>query len=186
MALKKLNWSFWRGEPYQRWRAIVPGLRSVAARLKGFRSRLPRMDDWQADYRFEELIGWLRPTLVKKRGGESYNRRNFGGIELQALLPEHVKITIRTKGISSAKQFTLRLLEELAMKAFASIVIEHVIPGACGRCGVKLEFTATGRPSRRRFCKGCAFKEWNGRQTESQRRKRWREAKAQQREETNN
>src|SRR5262245_1365844 len=77
--------ALWGGEPRRRFAAIIFGLRSLAARLKDFRSQSPRMDAREADDMFRRFLGRLRAQVVTKasrgRGDAPLNADRFGGLE---------------------------------------------------------------------------------------------------------
>jgi hypothetical protein len=165
----------------------VQALRSIAFRLKGFKSRSPRLEDWTADRLFNVYLGQLQLAPRRKRSKrgtlpEPLDKKNYAGLQIGPVLPtrESMAGTIAEEKLDEQQVQGLIDLQKFWIDVFGSLILPDIAP-VCGACGKPLDPTPTGRRSRAKFCKACAFNEWEKTQSVKKKRKRWREAKAQQR-----
>lgn len=180
----------WTDAHVEFFRANLLALRSLGARLKGFKSREPRGKELAADKALMDYVRYLRYEVAQKgRGGSHFaprplDRRNFDGLKVVTERPEDAEgwLVGRWQGLDVHQEFVLLELDMFFASAFLSMVMEGLQP-ICGRCGQTLEPTPTGRKPRAKFCKACQFKAWEESQTPEEKRKRWREGKRRQREE---
>lgn len=182
----------WTEETFQFFVHRLQALRSVAARLKGFKGRESPINPLEADAVFKKYIrDYTRLRIAKKgdvgAGADSspsprpLDRRNFDGLRFDIGLPPEAETEAKRKESRGAEVVVLCELDKFFATAFASMVIGSFAP-ICGRCGRQLETTPTGRKPRAKFCAKCQFAAWQDTQTDKQKRERWRRDKKQQRE----
>jgi hypothetical protein len=164
-------------------------LRSLAARLKGFKSREPRGNELVADVVLKDYVRYRTFRVAQKRAAGSddssprpLDRCNFDGLKLTTERPSEAEewLVGRWKGLDTNQEFVLLELDKFFASAFVSMVSDGIEP-ICGRCGRELEPTPKGRKPRAKFCKACQFAAWQDAQTDEQKRERWKRDKRQQR-----
>jgi hypothetical protein len=176
---------FWGTIHAERFAACVFALRSIANRIKSYKVRTPLGDPWQSDLIFRSYLGLLRlsPRRNPTKKGlmpEPLNKKNFAGLMINVTRPDRNSfggITAEHKLTEFQIQGFLDL-EKFWGNIFGSFIWPEIAP-VCGACGNALDPTPTGRRSRAKFCKSCAFKGWEKKQSVKNKRRRWREAKAQ-------
>jgi hypothetical protein len=164
-------------------------LRSLGARLKGFKSREPRRETLPSDVVLMDYARYLRFEVAQK--GKAYkafppvplDRRNFDGLKVRTARTDDAEehLLRRWEGLDEHQTHVLLELDKFFASAFLSMITTGTEP-ICGRCGQPLKLTPTGRKPRAKFCKSCAFKEWEDALTPEAKRERWKHDKRQQRE----
>jgi hypothetical protein len=139
------------------------------------------MDDSLADRFFAKFIGYLRLELRLKAGraGELLSVRSFAGARLVPEFPREARELGRT-GNTPSMAYATEGFYTFWIEAFGSLVMDQFAP-VCGRCGVELALTKTGRPPRRKYCDKCHFPAWREEQKPEEMRKKERNKKRAQR-----
>jgi hypothetical protein len=179
------DWNGWGTDTHRLFRHRLEALRSVAARLKGARTRQPRMEPFKADGVFKEYLDRLRLFARTNRSGRNVkplDKRVFAGIGVQVVVS---KADIEELAAEIGKdrpnvRLTLEHLERFWGSAFGSLVVPDITP-LCGRCGRDLGTTPTGRRSRAGLCKACRNPDWKEKQGPAKVRRMWRQYKAEER-----
>jgi hypothetical protein len=148
------------------WRRAVHALRSVARRMKGFKSgRSPKIDSLEADAVMEQYLGLMKPILRRDR-----NKPVRSADPPIYLVPD---VPADANGFATASS----VFWQTVFLSFSTGFGAHV----CADCGVELPLTKGKRASRAQRCRKHQMKHYWQEMGEEKRREVWAKAKAKQR-----
>jgi hypothetical protein len=180
---------FWTREHDAAFVRTVETLRSLARRLKNFRGRKSSLGDHAADAALntvfaEDVCGRL---IHRARGRDPLRRRTFIGVRFAAkrryLDPDEEDRISAGVAAGRLRGLACGCYENLVNfhnQALVSLVVDDH-RAVCGRCGRDLDDTPTGRPSRAKFCGKCVYDRWWAKQSDADRKAKWRRDKQRQR-----